>query len=128
MLTAAVLTGVVSFTKLNVAAPVATAVDTFGPEWGWLAKLIKIGAIAGLSSVVLVLMFGQTRVFYSMSRDGLLPKTLAKVHPKFKTPWINTHHRRCAGIDGRRCSTTSTSWVTSPPWARSWHSVSCVSR
>jgi amino acid transporter len=90
MLTAAVLTGVVSFTKLNVAAPVATAVDTFGPEWGWLAKLIKIGAIAGLSSVVLVLMFGQTRVFYSMSRDGLMPKVLAKVHPKFKTPWINT--------------------------------------
>ena len=61
-----------------------------GREWGWLAKCIKIGAIAGLSSVVLVLMFGQTRVFYSMSRDGLLPKTLAKVHPKFKTPWINT--------------------------------------
>jgi len=90
MLTAAVLTGVVSFTKLNVAAPVATAVDTFGPQWSWLAKCIKIGAIAGLSSVVLVLMFGQTRVFYSMSRDGLLPKTLAKVHPKFKTPWINT--------------------------------------
>jgi basic amino acid/polyamine antiporter, APA family len=90
MATAAVLTGVVSFTKLNVAAPVATAVDTFGPSWGWLAKCIKIGAIAGLSSVVLVLMFGQTRVFYSMSRDGLLPKTLARVHPKFKTPWINT--------------------------------------
>jgi amino acid transporter len=90
MLTAAVLTGVVSFTKLNVAAPVATAVDTFGPQWGWLAKLIKIGAIAGLSSVVLVLMFGQTRVFYSMSRDGLLPPVLGKVHPKFKTPWINT--------------------------------------
>ncbi|MEJ0084791.1 MAG: amino acid permease [Pseudomonadota bacterium] len=90
MATAAVLTGVVSFTKLNVAAPVATAVDTFGPQWGWLAKCIKIGAIAGLSSVVLVLMFGQTRVFYSMSRDGLMPKVLAKVHPKFKTPWINT--------------------------------------
>lgn len=90
MATAAVLTGVISFTKLNVAAPVATAVDSFGPEWGWLAKCIKIGAIAGLSSVVLVLMFGQTRVFYSMSRDGLLPKSLARVHPKFKTPWINT--------------------------------------
>jgi amino acid transporter len=90
MLTAAVLTGVVSFTKLNVAAPVATAVDTFGSEWGWLAKLIKIGAIAGLSSVVLVLMFGQTRVWYSMSRDGLLPKVLARVNPKTKTPWINT--------------------------------------
>jgi len=90
MATSAVLTGVISFTKLNVAAPVATAVDSFGPSWGWLAKSIKIGAIAGLSSVVLVLMFGQTRVFYSMSRDGLLPKALATVHPKFKTPWINT--------------------------------------
>jgi APA family basic amino acid/polyamine antiporter len=90
MATSAVLTGVISFTKLNVAAPVATAVDSFGPDWGWLAKSIKIGAIAGLSSVVLVLMFGQTRVFYSMARDGLLPSVLAKVHPKFKTPWINT--------------------------------------
>jgi amino acid transporter len=90
MLTAAVLTGVVSFTKLNVAAPVATAVDTFGSEWSWLAKLIKIGAIAGLSSVVLVLMFGQTRVWYSMARDGLLPRVLARVHPRTKTPWINT--------------------------------------
>jgi amino acid transporter len=90
MATSAVLTGVVSFTKLNVAAPVATAVDSFGPSWGWLAKSIKIGAIAGLSSVVLVLMFGQTRVFYAMARDGLLPKVLATVHPKFKTPWINT--------------------------------------
>jgi amino acid transporter len=90
MLTAAVLTGVVPFTKLNVSAPVATAVDTFGAEWGWLAKAIKIGAIAGLSSVVLVLMFGQTRVFYAMSRDGLMPSVLARVHPRFRTPWLNT--------------------------------------
>jgi len=90
MATAAVLTGVISFTKLNVAAPVAAAVDTFGPQWGWLAKSIKIGAIAGLTSVILVLMFGQTRVFYTMSRDGLMPKVLARVHPRFKTPWINT--------------------------------------
>lgn len=90
MATSAVLTGVISFTKLNVAAPVAIAVDTFGPQWGWLAKAVKIGAIAGLSSVILVLMFGQTRVFYTMSRDGLMPRSLAKVHPRFKTPWINT--------------------------------------
>jgi APA family basic amino acid/polyamine antiporter len=102
MATAAVLTGVVSFTKLNVAAPVATAVDTFGPQWSWLAKCIKIGAIAGLSSVVLVLMFGQTRVFYSMSRDGLLPKRFAVVHPKFKTPWINTLIVGRARLRGRR--------------------------
>lgn len=90
MATSAVLTGVISFTKLNVAAPVATAVDTFGPQWSWLAKAVKIGAIAGLSSVILVLMFGQTRVFYTMSRDGLLPRSLARVHPRLKTPWINT--------------------------------------
>jgi len=90
MATSAVLTGVISYTKLNVAAPVAVAADTFGPQWGWLVKAIKIGAIAGLSSVILVLMFGQTRVFYTMSRDGLLPRALAKVHPRFMTPWINT--------------------------------------
>jgi APA family basic amino acid/polyamine antiporter len=90
MATSAVLTGVIPFTKLNVAAPVATAVNAFGPEWGWLAYSIKIGAIAGLTSVILVLMFGQTRVFYTMSRDGLLPSVLANVHKKFRTPWINT--------------------------------------
>lgn len=88
--TSAVLTGVVPFTKLNVAAPVAAAANAFGPEWAWLAYSIKIGAIAGLTSVILVLMFGQTRIFYTMSRDGLLPSPLAKVHPKFKTPWVNT--------------------------------------
>ncbi|GIK48440.1 MAG: amino acid permease [Hyphomonadaceae bacterium] len=90
MATSAVLTGVIPFTKLNVAAPVATAVNAFGPEWGWLAYSIKIGAIAGLTSVILVLMFGQTRIFYTMSKDGLLPNVLANVHKSFKTPWINT--------------------------------------
>ncbi|HRP09532.1 MAG TPA: amino acid permease [Terricaulis sp.] len=90
MATSAVLTGVIPFTKLNVAAPVATAVNAFGPQWDWLAYSIKIGAIAGLTSVILVLLFGQTRVFYTMSKDGLLPKQLANVHKKFKTPWINT--------------------------------------
>jgi APA family basic amino acid/polyamine antiporter len=90
MATSAVLTGVIPFTKLNVAAPVATAVNAFGPEWGWLAYSIKIGAIAGLTSVILVLMFGQTRIFYTMSKDGLLPGVLANVHKRFKTPWINT--------------------------------------
>jgi len=90
IVTSAVLTGVVPFTKLNVAAPVATAANAFGPEWAWLAYSIKIGAIAGLTSVILVLMFGQTRIFYTMSRDGLLPNVLATVHKKFRTPWINT--------------------------------------
>ena len=90
MATAAVLTGVVPYTGLNSAAPVADAVNAFGAEWKWLAVAIKIGAIAGLTSVILVLMYGQTRIFYTMSRDGLLPSGLAKVHPKFQTPWINT--------------------------------------
>lgn len=90
MATSAVLTGVIPFTKLNVAAPVATAVNAFGPQWDWLAYSIKIGAIAGLTSVILVLLFGQTRIFYTMSKDGLLPSTLASVHKQFKTPWINT--------------------------------------
>jgi APA family basic amino acid/polyamine antiporter len=56
----------------------------------WFAILVKIGAIAGLSSVMLVLLYGQTRIFYTMSRDGLLPSALATVHKTFKTPWINT--------------------------------------
>jgi APA family basic amino acid/polyamine antiporter len=56
----------------------------------WFAILVKIGAIAGLSSVMLVLLYGQTRIFYTMSRDGLLPSQLAVVHKRFKTPWINT--------------------------------------
>ncbi len=90
MATSAVLTGVVPFTKLNVPAPVATAANAFGPQWAWLAGAIKVGAIAGLTSVILVLMFGQTRIFYTMSRDGLLPSALATVHRKFKTPWVNT--------------------------------------
>ncbi len=112
MLTAMVLTGVVSFTKLNVAAPVATAVDTFGPQWGWLAKLIKIGAIAGLSSVVLVLMFGQTRVFYSMSRDGLLPKVLGEGAPEVQDTVDQHDHRRRGRVAGRRLCSTSTTWAT----------------
>jgi basic amino acid/polyamine antiporter, APA family len=90
MITSAVLTGVVPFTKLNVPAPVATAANAFGPQWAWLAGAIKVGAIAGLTSVILVLMFGQTRIFYTMSRDGLLPGVLAKVHPSYRTPWVNT--------------------------------------
>jgi APA family basic amino acid/polyamine antiporter len=56
----------------------------------WFSTLVKVGAIAGLSSVMLVLLYGQTRIFYTMSRDGLLPRALATVHEKFRTPWINT--------------------------------------
>ncbi|MEG3180879.1 amino acid permease [Sphingomonas sp. LT1P40] len=90
MLVAAIMTLLVPYGQLNVPDPVAVVVDNFGAQWSWLAKTIKIGAIIGLTSVVLVLMYAQTRIFYTMARDGLLPKVFAIVHPKFKTPYINT--------------------------------------
>jgi APA family basic amino acid/polyamine antiporter len=90
MATSLVLTGVVPYAQLNSAAPVADAVDKFGPQWAWLASVIKFGAIAGLTSVILVLMYGQTRIFYTMARDGLMPSPFAAVHKTLKTPWINT--------------------------------------
>jgi APA family basic amino acid/polyamine antiporter len=83
-----VLVGIVPYTDLNDAAPIAKAVNQIGLPW--FAALVKIGAIAGLSSVMLVLLYGQTRIFYTMARDGLIPPVFAKVHAKFKTPWINT--------------------------------------
>ncbi len=86
--TSAVLVGIVPYASLDNPAPIATAVNQLGMPW--FAILVKIGAIAGLSSVMLVLLYGQTRVFYTMSRDGLLPSQLATVHKRFKTPWINT--------------------------------------
>ncbi|MBI1339823.1 amino acid permease [bacterium] len=90
MATSAVLTGVVPYAQLDSPAPVADAVNAFGAGWAWLGTAIKIGAIAGLTSVILVLMYGQTRIFYTMARDGLLPGVLSRVHPTLKTPWINT--------------------------------------
>lgn len=90
MLVAAVLTLIVNYRTLNVPDPVAVAVDSFGAEWKWFAMTIKVGAITGLTSVILVLMYGQTRIFYTMARDGLLPGVFARVHRTFKTPWVNT--------------------------------------
>ncbi|MBN8542724.1 MAG: amino acid permease [Alphaproteobacteria bacterium] len=88
MMVALVLTGVVHYSALNVPDPIAVAVDAIG--LGWFAFIIKIGAIMGLSSVMLVLLYGQTRIFYTMAKDGLLPQFIAKVHPKFQTPYLNT--------------------------------------
>lgn len=85
-----VMTGIVKFDQLNVAAPIAVAVDAAGGGLAWLRTPIKLGAIAGLSSVILVMLMGQPRIFYSMSRDGLLPAVFGKVHPRFKTPYITT--------------------------------------
>jgi len=86
--TSAVLVGIVPYASLDNPAPIATAVNQIGLPW--FAILVKIGAISGLSSVMLVLLYGQTRIFYTMSRDGLLPSSLALVHKRFKTPWVNT--------------------------------------
>src|SRR5271167_292830 len=88
ILVSLVLTGLVSYKTLNVSAPVALAIDATGVGWG--ALLVKIGAVFGLATVMLVMLLGQTRVFYSMSRDGLLPKWASAIHPKFRTPWITT--------------------------------------
>jgi APA family basic amino acid/polyamine antiporter len=84
----AIATGVVPYGQLDVPDPIAVAADRAG--LGWMATFIKIGAIAGLSSVVLVMLLGQSRVFWTMSRDGLLPPFVGRVHPRFQTPWITS--------------------------------------
>ncbi|HEY9125983.1 MAG TPA: amino acid permease [Acidobacteriaceae bacterium] len=88
ILVSLVLTGLVSYKTLNVSAPVALAIDATGVGWGSI--LVKIGAVFGLATVMLVMLLGQSRVFYSMSKDGLLPKWASAIHPRFRTPWITT--------------------------------------
>jgi APA family basic amino acid/polyamine antiporter len=84
---AAVLTGLVPYGQLNVADPIAKGVDAIGI--GWFSILIKIGALCGLTTVILVLLFGQTRIFYTMANDGLLPGMFSKIHPRLKTPYLS---------------------------------------
>lgn len=90
ILVSIVMTLIVPYSALDVPDPVAVAVDALGPDWGWFAGLVKLGAIVGLTSVVLVLMYAQTRIFYTMARDGLLPRVFARIHPRYRTPWVNT--------------------------------------
>jgi APA family basic amino acid/polyamine antiporter len=93
------MVGLVPYKELGVAAPMAVAVDaarlkSVGTAWAgfmsWMPFLVKLGAIAGLSSTMVVMMLGQPRIFFSMGNDGLLPSWASKVHPKFRTPWITT--------------------------------------
>jgi len=90
ILMALVMTGLTSYTNLNVPHPVFVAIEAAGPALKWLTYFINIGAILGLASVVLVMLMGQPRIFFSMSRDGLLPAIFGKVHPKFQTPYVTT--------------------------------------
>ena len=87
---ALVMTGMAHYSELNVPHPVYVAIEKAGPALAWLGFLVNIGAIAGLASVVLVMLMGQPRIFYAMSRDGLLPKVFGRVHEKYGTPWIAT--------------------------------------
>lgn len=85
-----VITGLAPYTMLNVPAPVYVAVDNVGPQLAWLKPVVTVGATVGLASTIMALLYGQSRIFYAMSRDGLLPPIFSKVHPKRRTPWAGT--------------------------------------
>jgi basic amino acid/polyamine antiporter, APA family len=83
-----VLTGITPFSRLNVPDPLAVAIDSTPAHW--LSPIVKLGAILGTTAVILVMLLGQTRVFYTMAFDGLLPKAFSVVHPRFRTPYKST--------------------------------------
>jgi basic amino acid/polyamine antiporter, APA family len=85
---AVVLIGIVPYQRLNVADPIAVGIDATGLTW--FSPIVKVSALFGLFSTMLVQLLGQTRIFYSMSRDGLLPGLFGAVHPRFRTPWLST--------------------------------------
>ncbi len=89
ILVSGVLTGLLPYWQLSTPKPVATALEAY-PALAWLKHIVEIGAIAGLSSVILVMLMGQSRIFYTMSNDGLIPRMFGKVHPRFQTPYLST--------------------------------------
>jgi APA family basic amino acid/polyamine antiporter len=78
----------VPYDRLNVSDPIAVGIDATGLTW--LEPLVKLGAVLGLTSAILVLLLGQARIFFSMSRDGLLPSWVARIHPRFRTPYVSS--------------------------------------
>ncbi|KAI9597599.1 amino acid/polyamine transporter I [Syncephalis fuscata] len=86
---AAILVGLLPYNELNTAHPLTYAIEK-ALGWKWLVIIIDIGAIAGLTSVMLIMLMGQPRIFYAMANDGLFPKFVAKIHPKFHTPYVIT--------------------------------------
>jgi basic amino acid/polyamine antiporter, APA family len=84
------MVGLAHYTTLKVDAPVSVAIDAAGDSLKWLSPWVVIGAITGLSTVILVSLYGQTRIFYAMARDGFLPPVFAKVDPKSQTPLLST--------------------------------------
>nr|WP_256433579.1 MULTISPECIES: amino acid permease [unclassified Myxococcus] len=90
VLMAAVMTGLAPYRTLNVPEPVYVAISEGGPALQWLRPIVGVGAIAGLASVVLVMLMGQPRIFFAMSRDGLLPPFFGRIHPRFRTPYVST--------------------------------------
>src|SRR6185436_5183271 len=85
---ATVLIGIVPYQKLGVPDPIAVGVDATGLTW--FSPVVKVSALFGLFSTILVQLLGQTRIFFSMSRDGLLPNAFSAVHPRFRTPHVST--------------------------------------
>ncbi len=88
IIVSAILTGILPYAQLNVPSPVSYSLIAIGLNWA--GAIIAVGAIAGLTTVLLVMLYGQSRVFFAMSRDGLLPGVFARVHPTFRTPYISS--------------------------------------
>lgn len=87
---ALVMTGIVSYKLLGVPDPIAVAIDALGSGFFWLRPIIKVAILAGLTSVILVMLLGQSRIFYTMAHDGLMPKRFGSIHSKFRTPFFTT--------------------------------------